>query len=93
MGGTDDLLVITSNEEHSYNSSTNIWLLPERGAPLSLIVVNATLGKFSKAGKHARPGVWLKRQSYDGVHAETKGWVDEFWVWDPANKSLTPEKK
>jgi hypothetical protein len=93
FGATDDILAITSNEEHSYNSSTDIWLLPERGEPRELIAANATLGKFSRVGRDARPGVWIKRQSYDGVHAETKGGVDEFWLWDPTKKSLALDRK
>jgi len=93
FGGDDDIFVIQSNVEHSYNSMVNMWLLPERGTPQRLIDVNATLGEFSKIGGGARPGVWIRRQTYDGEHAETKGWADEFWVWDPTKKSLTREKQ
>lgn len=93
FGGADDILAIQSNEEHSYNSMTNIWLLPARGDPQQLIDLNATIGRFSKGGRRNRPGVWIRRQTYDGGHAETKGWLDEFWVWDAAKKSLTFEKE
>jgi hypothetical protein len=87
FGGDDDILAVQSNEEHSYNSRTAIWLLPEHGAPKQLIDANATFGKFLK-GSGTRPGIWISRQTYDGVNAATKGWVDEFWVWDAKNKSL-----
>jgi hypothetical protein len=93
FGGTDDILAIQSNEEHSYNSMTDIWLLPERGEPRQLVEMNGTLGKFSRGSKGSRPGAWIRRQTYDGVHAQTKGWANEFWVWNPARKSLTVEKK
>jgi hypothetical protein len=93
FGGTDDGLAIQSNEEHSYNSRTSLWLLPERGGPKELIESNAVLGKFSKGANTARPGVWISRQSYDGLHSETKGWVDEFWEWNPVRKSLILEPR
>jgi hypothetical protein len=92
FGGTEEILAIQSNEEHSYNSMSGMWLLPQRGEPRQLIDINATLGKFSRGGNKLPPGAWIRRQTYDGVHAETKGWVNEFWVWDPARKSLTPER-
>ncbi len=88
FGGDDEILAIQSNEEHAYNSKTDMWVLPEHGPPKQLIDANATFGKFSK-DSGARPGVWISRQTYDGVHAETKGWADEFWVWDAKAKSLT----
>jgi hypothetical protein len=93
FGGTDDILAVQSNEEHSYNSTVDLWLLPGHGGPRNLVEVNATLGEFSGGVKGTRPGVWINRQTYDGVHAETKGWVPEFWAWDPAKKALTLGKK
>jgi len=93
FGETDDVLAIQSNEEHSYNSRTSVWLLPERGGPKQLIEANAVLGKFSKGSNTARPGIWISRQNYDGVHSDTKGWVDEFWARDPARKSLILEPR
>lgn len=92
FGGSDEIVAIQSNEEHSYNSRSGMWLLPQRGDPRQLIDINATLGKFSRGGNKLPPGAWIRRQTYDGVHAETKGWVDEFWVRDTAKKSLTSER-
>jgi hypothetical protein len=92
FGGDDEILAIQSNEEHSYNSRTDIWLLPERGAPKRLIDVGAKFGKVAK-DPGTRPGIWISRQTYDGVHAETKGWEDEFWIWDAKNKSLALRQK
>jgi hypothetical protein len=93
FGETDEVLAFQSNEEHSYNSRTSVWLLPERGGPKELIESNAVLGRFSKGSNTARPGVWISRQSYDGLHSDTKGWVDEFWAWDPARRSLILEPR
>jgi hypothetical protein len=92
FGGTDEIVAIQSNEEHSYDSMSGMWLLPQRGEPQQLIDINATLGKFSQGGNKLPPGAWIRRQTYDGVHAETEGWVDEFWVWDTARKSLTSKR-
>lgn len=94
FGGTDDVAVIQSNEEHSYNSMLDMWLLPERDKPQKLINgLNATLGRFSEGDNGTAPGLWIRRQTYDGIHAETKGWIDQFWRWNPAKKSLTLEKR
>ena len=39
------------------------------------------------------PGGTIARQIYDGVHAETKGTVEEFYTWDRDRKTLTLEKQ
>ncbi len=88
FGGSDEIVAVTSYEEHVYNVQTDIWLLPKHGNPTQLIEIVGTLGMIVKAGAKATPGVWIRRQTYDGVHAETKGWVNEFWIWAPRKKSL-----
>ena len=93
FGGSDEIVAVQSNEEHSYNSQTDIWLLARQGAPRRLLTINATISKFSTGSNGAPPGVAIHRQTYDGIHAETKGWAEEFWVWDSANKSLTVQNK
>jgi hypothetical protein len=55
FGGTDDILAVQSNEEHSYNSMASVWLLPERGEPKELIEDHASLGKFARGGNNVRP--------------------------------------
>jgi hypothetical protein len=84
FGGDDDILAITTNEEHSYNSTTDIWLLPEGGVPKRLFDGNATFELLPATDR----GIRINRQTYDGEHAETKGWKAEFWLWDPAGKVL-----
>ncbi len=52
---------------------TGLWLLPRQSKPRQLIEMSATFGKFSNEGLGTPPGVWISRQTYDGVHSETKG--------------------
>ena len=33
-------------------------------------------------------GLWISRETYDGVHAETKGKKLEFWIWAEDRKTL-----
>jgi len=88
FGGNDEIFAITSTEEHAYNVLTNIWLLPERGEPKVLIEDQGTFGKFS--GRVVRePGVTTHHQTYDGVNADTKGLVQQFYAWDSKRKLLT----
>ena len=88
FGGSDEIFAITTNELHVYNNETEIWFLPERGEPkrlLRILGVYATLTRIA-AGKI--PGVTVARQTYDGVHSDTKGTVQEFYTWDAETKSL-----
>jgi hypothetical protein len=93
FGGPDEIFAITSNEEHSYNVRMEIWFLPEGGVPKSLFEIEGVYQKFAKRSARQAPGVTINRQTYDGVSAETKGWVAEFWKWDPQKKSLTQSEK
>jgi hypothetical protein len=90
FGTADEVLAITSTEEHAYNVNTTIWLLQKAGGPRKLMDVPGVLIKAAKARDGARSGALIRRQTYDGEHAETKGWVEEFWAWDPIQKSLIP---
>jgi hypothetical protein len=89
FGGSDEVVAITSNEEHAYNAQTEIWLLPENGGPKLLAEVQGTFGKFHGSAPGEAPGVTVARQTYDGVHSETKGMVEEFYAWNAETKSLT----
>lgn len=88
FGGADEILAITTNEEHVYNDSTVVWLLRRRGAPKELLTVNGTIDEFSRAGAGDEPGVWISRETYDGTDSATKGHVREFWEWDAASEQL-----
>jgi hypothetical protein len=93
FGGPDEIFAFVSSENRNFNSTTEIWLLPRQGEPRRLLDRNATLGKFSKNGNQNRAGVLLRRETYGGINGDTKGWIDEFWIWDPATKVLTRDQK
>ena len=48
------------------------------------------LGAFDVGAAGKAPGVTIGRQTYDGIHAETKGLVTEFHTWNRETKSLIP---
>jgi hypothetical protein len=95
FGGIDQVLVVTSEEEHAYNVQTEIWLLPMEGGPKRLLWFQGTVKGFVSSPAAPEPGVFISRQTYDGVHAETKGTATEFYAWDRARRSLilTPNRK
>jgi len=39
FGDADEILAITSNEEHVYNAETEIWYLPEHGNPKQVLKI------------------------------------------------------
>ncbi len=88
FGGKDEILAITSNEEHTYNARTDIWFLPVRGTAKHLVSSSSTIGRFSKAGSPPGAGVTLLTETYDGLHAETKGRVAQFFAWDAKERVL-----
>jgi hypothetical protein len=90
FGGDDQILAVTSNEEHAYNAQTEIWLLPARGLPKRLISFAGVYEKFTRAAAGQVGGVQVARETYDGEHAETKGKVHDFLEWDANSKSLRP---
>ena len=89
FGGSDEIFAISSIEGHSYNALTEVWLLPPRGNPKRLLILQGEFGKFRDGTGGARPGVTIGRQTYDGVNAGSKGVVEEFYVWDSVARTLT----
>src|ERR1017187_7912582 len=47
FGGSDEIFAITSNEEHSYNAQTEIWLLPEHGDARVLLEIGGVYKTFA----------------------------------------------
>jgi hypothetical protein len=92
FGGSDEIFAVTSIEKHSYNDQSEIWLLPEHGKPRLLLGLDGSFRTMNGTTPGALPGVAVDRQTYDGVHSETKGTVAEFYVWDAKAKSLTLRK-
>lgn len=90
-GGKGEVLAVASNEEHAYNAQTQMWLLPEQGSPKGLLDVQGDFAGF--AGQNVVTGVKIARQTYDGVHSETKGTVPEFYTWNRETKSLELQRR
>ena len=86
--GSDQIFAVTSNEEHAYNVQTKMWFLPSTGGPKLLATIPGTFQQFADGAGGKVAGVTVKRQTYDGVHADTKGTVDQFYVWDRSTKTL-----
>jgi hypothetical protein len=89
FGGTHDIVAVTSSEEHAYNVRTDIWLLPNHADPKLLLRITGVYKQFWNGNGAHRPGVMISRETYDGVHAETKGSIPEFYVWDRRRRELT----
>jgi hypothetical protein len=87
FGGNDEIVALTSNEEHSYSSQTGIWYLPERGKPKDLLSFGGGLENLSGNGAEIA-GAAIKRETYDGIHADTKGTAREFWAWNAKTRVL-----
>ena len=88
FGGTDEVFIVTSNEEHAYNVETEIWLLPQTSNARRLLWIRGSVVSLRDGGDGKSPGAMVTRQTYDGVHADTKGTVQEFYTWDREKKLL-----
>lgn len=93
FGDSNEIFAVTSNWEHTYNVQSEIWLLPKREGPKCLLSILGVFGDFSARLAGKPPGVVIARQTYDGVHAETKGIVREFYAWNGQAKSLIAPAK
>jgi hypothetical protein len=93
FGDDNEIVAITSNEEHAYNAQTELWYLPQRGNPKLLLSTESVIQKLSGSGEGSRPGVTLGQETYDGFNAGTKGRVFEFWAWDSMAKALIRDPK
>jgi hypothetical protein len=89
FGGADEIFAITSEEEHSYNVQSDMWLLPEHGAPKLLLRNSGDFKRLSGRARGEAPGVLFAHQTYDGANPDTKGFVEQFYEWDRKTKSLT----
>ena len=91
FGTSDVVLSIQTNGMRSYIQDTVIWLLPDVGKPKQLLHAVGALRRFQPTGSGANglPGVWIDRETYDGVHAQTRGRKFEFWQWNSVSKTLS----
>jgi hypothetical protein len=88
FGGTDEVFIVTSNEEHAYNDQTEVWYLPPRDKPKLLLEAPGSFERFINPKSEQHVGIVLARQGYDGVHAQTKGTQQELYSWNSIAKTL-----
>ena len=86
-GGADEIVALTSEEEHAYNDQTELWYLPTPGEPKLVLATGGAFERFNS------DGAVLARQTYDGVHADTKGVVDDFYTWDHRSQTMVLRKR
>jgi hypothetical protein len=79
-----EFVEISTSGSHVYVARTAVWLLPATGPPSLLLDLPGMLRRIRRATPQSAAGLWIDIQTYDGVHAETKGWRPEFWTWSPA---------
>lgn len=84
-----ELLQVSTDGEHAYVVRTLVWHLPTKnGSPVKLLDVLGLVDRVQQPTSRARGGFWIQRQTYDGLHARTKGWKLEFWAWDEGTQKL-----
>lgn len=89
FGTEREFLLMSTTGAHSYVVRTRVWLLPRDGAPFLALEVPGALKRIQTADSGQDAGVWINREMYDGIHAETKGAKQEFWVWNDSKRTLT----
>jgi hypothetical protein len=90
LGTGNEFLLVMIQGEHTYVIRTLVWLLPDNSSsPILLLDVPGLVDNIPKAGPGIQAGIWIQRETYDGVNADTKGRKPEFWAWDEAQKTLT----
>ena len=89
----DEFALISSTGAHAYVVRTSAWFLPASGPPKHVLDVPGLLASTQESNA-GPPGLFIYRQTYDGIHAETKGEVKEFWIWNPDRKTfaLKPDR-
>lgn len=89
FGGSDIIAAATTSGVHVYDNTALVWLLPHNEAVKKLLEVPGSTDRIVHASQgHGQIGIWVNRQTYDGVHPETKREVPEFWEWRDREKKL-----
>jgi hypothetical protein len=88
FGGDNEVVVVTSYAQHVYNTQTMIWAIPQSGKPKLLLDLNGSVERIVRGDGGTEAGVWISRNTYDGVDASTKGSAAEFWRWDAKKQAL-----
>jgi len=87
--GTNTILAIETSGAHSYEVQAVIWVLSDKSKPKRLLEIAGVLDRF-QTGVPKR-GVWIKRETYDGINGSTKGRRAEFWSWNEQDRTLAIE--
>jgi hypothetical protein len=88
FGAETNVVVAETSGFHAYVVTVFVWLIAPDGPPKLLVKDTGGFSRFggNKANGHA--GLWIDHETYDFVHAETKGHRLEFWQWDDNERSL-----
>jgi hypothetical protein len=86
LGGQSEFFAITTEWEHSYNISTEVWLLREKTARKQVLAVAGGIDHFDPSA--SCPGVWINEETYDGQHSDTKGHRLAFWQWSSEDGTM-----
>ena len=82
---TDEFVQISASGEHAYVVQTVVWHLPKNGSPKLMIDVPGLVAGINVVSR----GIWIDRQTYDGIHAESKGHRRELWSWRSGRFMMT----
>jgi len=84
-----EFVQVSSTGAHAYVVRTVVWLLPTLGSPVAVLDVPGLLNHVQQAATSVAAGLWIDLQTYDGMHAETKGQKTEFWRWNSDRQAFT----
>jgi hypothetical protein len=92
FGTSDIVLAIQTGGMRSYLQHTAIWLISEDDRVKQLVDVRGALESIQtkKQDLEHLPGVWIGVETFDGVNAETRGRQRRFFLWNQAQKTLSP---
>ena len=87
-----DFVVMSTTGAHSYVVRTTAWYLPPHGGqPRRVLEVVGLLTKVQVARGAEHAGLWIDRETYDGVNWKTKGQLPEFWAWDEPRGAMVKD--
>jgi len=82
-------LQVCTTGARAYFARSRVWLLGQSGSPELLLDVPGWLAGIETPREGKPAGLWIDRDTYDGVNAETKGHKREFWIWEEGRKTFS----
>lgn len=93
FGGSNTVAAATTSGAHVYDNTALVWLLPDNEAVKTLLQIPGSTGRIVRVSEgHGPAGIWVNRQTYNGVNPKTKREVPEFWEWHEREKKLALER-